>query len=69
MNLDNDEFFLTFSLPHFVMRHGRIIQENGNHLQIVKAYSRTRWRRFWTWVGFDMGLVSTGIKYKVKLIK
>ena len=68
MKNNNDEFFLEFKLHHFIMRHGRIIQENGDHLLIVKVYDRTRWRRFWTWVGFDMNLTPNGIKYKVKLI-
>lgn len=68
MKNNNDEFFLVFNLPHFVVRYGVIQQENGQRLQIVKVYRRTRWRRFWTWWGFDMGLTPDGIKYKVKLI-
>lgn len=64
----NDEFFLVFNLPHFVVRNGIILQEGESRLQIVKVYNRTKWRRFWTWVGFDMGLIPNGIKYKVRPI-
>jgi len=35
---------------------------------ITKVYKRTRWRRFWTYLGFDMGLTPNGIKFKVKPI-
>ena len=46
-----------------------IMWDSRDRAIITKVYNRTRWRRFWTWVGLDMGLTTEGIKYKLKLIK
>jgi len=60
-------FTLIFQEEHFV-KGDRVMLDSRDSAVVTKVYRRTRWRRFWTYLGVDMGLVSNGIKYKVKLI-
>jgi hypothetical protein len=43
-------------------------RDSDTEFIVVKVYKRTRWRKFLTRLGLDVGLVSTGVKYKVEII-